>query len=88
MYICTVPQEIFKCYRYMFMLYGTNQLQLKRDTRAFLCERVCLCVSHVATSVSFIAILLLQTYGHYPPTLCFRTLSAIHLRMLNGAETR
>ena len=33
----------------------------------------------------FVAILLLQSYGNYPPTTCLHTISASHLRMPNDA---
>ena len=34
----------------------------------------------------FVAILLLQTYGHYPSAACFHTLSVAHLSIPNDAE--
>ena len=45
-------------------------------------QNACACMSpHVATRVSFVAILLLQTYGHYPSSTCFHTLSVAYLNI-------
>ena len=48
-------------------------------------QKACICMSLLHSS-PFVAILLLQTYGHYPSTTCFHTLSAGHLSMPNDAE--
>ena len=66
--------------------YGRSQLQVLNGTRLCSCVNMCICLSHMLQHASpFVVILLLQTYGHYPLTLFFYTLSASHLRMLNGA---
>ena len=52
-------------------------------------QNACACVSpHVATvhAFHFVAILLLQTYGHYPSSTCFHILSVAHLSIPNCAE--
>ena len=45
----------------------------------------CICMSQTLLHAS--RILLLQTYSHYPSTLCFHTPSHSYLHMLNDAET-
>ena len=72
-------------------MYGTNQLQLKQDMRVLLCKnakRVYVLVSHhkLPHVFPFVAILLLQTYRHYPSTTCFHKLSFAHLSISNDAE--
>ena len=72
-------------------MYSTNHLQLKLDMRVFSCKNAkCVCL-HVTTccyihAFPFVAILLLQTYGNYPSTTCFCTLSVAHLSILNDEE--
>ena len=66
------------------IMYATNQLKIKWDTCVLSCERMCLCVPHIATRVSNIIIRNLQPLS-INFVLPYPFLS--HLRKLNNAET-
>ena len=53
---------------------------VKHKTCVLACHHTLLHAFH------FVAILLLQTYSHYPSTTCFHTLSVIHLSIPNDAK--
>ena len=48
--------------------------------------RVLACNHTLLHAFPLVAILLLQTYGHYPSTTCFHILSFAHLSIPNDAE--